>query len=209
MKKYLFTGLVILLPIALTAMIIIFLLDFFTTPFAPMVAAFLKHLQVHYAFTFPSGVETVIARLLALILLCIFVLLLGIFARLFVIRYILQGAYTLLSRIPLIKTILNVSRDVFTAIFSQDGKKAFQKPVLMPFPSKPNYCFAFVAGEVPEECQRKVKEKLVPVFAPTAPHPISGFLFLIPENQIQDVVMTNEQAFKYLVSCGLILPEDE
>ena len=44
-------------------------------------------------------------------------------------------------------------------------------------------------------------------FAPTAPHPISGFLFLVPEKDVHDVEMTNEEVLKFLVSCGMIVPD--
>jgi uncharacterized membrane protein len=44
---------------------------------------------------------------------------------------------------------------------------------------------------------------------PTAPHPISGFLFLVPEKDVYKIDMTNEEALKFLVSCGMIHPGAE
>ena len=203
MKKYFFTGFVILLPAVLTLLIIIFLFDFFTTPFVPLVTELLKTLNL------PEGLNTFIARLIALILLCAFVFLLGIVARWFLIRNLLQAANSILSRIPLVKTIFNVSRDIFSALFVQGDKKVFKRPIMMPFPDHPNYCIGFAAGEVPEECRQNCDEPLVSVFAPTAPHPTSGFLFLVPQKDIREVEMNNEDAVKFLVSCGIILPEKQ
>ena len=65
------------------------------------------------------------------------------------------------------------------------------------------------AGEVAEECQEKVGIPLTTVFAPTAPHPISGFLFMLPTKDVLSVDMNNEETIKFLVSCGMILPESE
>lgn len=203
MKKYFFTGFIILLPSVLTLLIIVFLFDFFTTPFVPLVTEMLKA-----AGTFPAWLGTFIARVIALILLCAFVLVLGCVARWFLIRNLLGWANTIFSRIPVVKTIFNVSRDIFSALFSQDEKKLFKKPIMMPFPAVPNYTIGFLAGEVPEECQKHVQERLVSVFAPTAPHPTSGFLFLVPESDVFDTGMNNEQAVKFLFSCGAIVPED-
>lgn len=80
---------------------------------------------------------------------------------------------------------------------------------MIPFPGRPNHSLGFIAGEVAEECQAKSKTPLVSVFAPTAPHPVSGFLFLVPEKDVLDVNMTNEEVVKFLVSCGMIVPESE
>ncbi len=208
MKKYFFTGFILLLPAALTLFIILFLFDFFTAPFVPIVTELLITLQNYLPFNLPEGLNTFIARILAFILLCIFVLLLGIVARWFLIRNLLQWANSILSRIPLVKTIFVVSRDIFSALFAQGDKKVFKRPIMMPFPSKPNYSIGFIAGEVAEECRQHSPEPLVSVFAPTAPHPTSGFLFLVPQKDIHEIAMTNEDAVKYLVSCGVIVPED-
>lgn len=207
MKKYFFTGFIILLPSVLTLLIIGFLFDFFTTPFVPLVTKLLILAEKHIAFTFPIWLSTFIARVIALVLLCVFVLLLGCIARWFLVRNLLQWANTIFSRIPVVRTIFNVSRDVFSALFSQDEKKVFKGPIMMPFPDVPNYTIGFLAGEVPKECQKHSPKNLVSVFAPTAPHPTSGFLFLVPEKDVFPAGMTNEEAIKYLLSCGAIIPE--
>lgn len=208
MKKYFFTGLVVLLPIALTLMIIFFLIDFFTTPFIPIITQQLEKLQQSLPFTLPENLDRFIAKFIALILLCIFVFVLGVIARWFLVRNLLQGMHAILSRIPILRTVFHVSRDLFASLFSQGKKKAFKKPVMIPFAGPGNYCVGFLAGHAPEECQTKIKESLLSIFTPTAPHPISGFLFLVPEKDVQDIDLSNEDAVKFIVSCGLIVPEN-
>ena len=129
--------------------------------------------------------------------------------QLFVVKNLIVWTNRLIFKIPFIKTVYKVSSDVFAALFSTDGKKAFKRPVMMPFPCRPNFCLGFQAGEVAEECQKLVKEPLVSVFVPTAPHPISGFLFLAPEKDVYPIDMSNEEVVKFLVSCGMIVPEKE
>jgi uncharacterized membrane protein len=208
MKKYFFAGFILLLPSALTLFIIFFLFDFFTTPFVPIVTELLKALQKFLPFALHPDLNTLIARILALILLCVFVLLLGIVARWFLIRNLLQWANKLLSRIPLVKTIFHVSRDLFTALFAQGDKKIFKRPIMVPFPSKPTYSIGFIAGEVAEECQKHSPEPLISIFSPTAPHPTSGFLLLAPKKDTYEIGMTNEDAVKFILSCGVIVPEE-
>lgn len=209
MRKYLITGLVILLPIALTLMVIVFLFDFFTEPFITLVHPLVGLIQAKAHVALPHGITLFLSRLLSLIFLCIFILLLGVVTQLFLVKTIIKWSNAILFRIPLIKTLYKVSRDIFAAFFSVDGKKAFKRPLMIPFPSEPNYCLGFEAGEVTQEIKEKIGVSLVSVFIPTAPHPISGFLFLIPETDAHAVDMTNEDVVKFLVSCGLILPESD
>lgn len=205
MKKYLIAGLIILLPVALTLMVILFLFDLFTEPFINIVGPLVDLIP----YQLPPGFTLFLSRLFSLIFLCIFIFLLGFITQLFVIETLINWGNRVLFRIPFVKTVYKVSRDIFSALFSAEGKKAFKRPVMIPFPGKPNHCLGFEAGEVAEECRQKVKTPLTSVFVPTAPHPISGFLFLIPEQDIHSVDMTNEEVVKFLVSCGMILPESE
>lgn len=208
MKKYLLTGLILLLPIVLTYLVIRFLFDLFTTPFLNIVNDFLHWASHNVPITPSPGMDLFISRLLALILLTLVIFFLGIVARWFFFKNLFGWTHKILSKIPLIKTVYQVSKDCVSALISTDGKKAFKKTLLFPFPSFSTFGLGLEAGEVAKEIQEKVKEPLVSVFAPTAPHPIGGFLLLIPKKDLHYIDMTNEEAFKYLVSCGLIQPEE-
>lgn len=209
MKKYFVTGLIIALPAVLTAMVIFFLFDLFTAPFVTVVGYFVDFLQNKLHFTLPQGFTLFFSRIFSLIFLGIFILFLGMVTQWFLVKSLLTWGDRVMIRIPFIRSVYRVTRDIFSALFSTEGKKAFKRPVMIPFPSRPNYCLAFEAGEVAAECQEKVPTKLISVFAPTAPHPVSGFLFLAPEEDVRAVDMTNEEVVKFLVSCGMILPESD
>ncbi len=206
MKKYFLTGLILLMPIALTLLIVLFLIDFFTTPFLSLVSSMLHSLEELFHFHLPHALTLPLARILALLLLCLFILALGAFARWFFFKSVLEFGDRIISKIPFIKTVYKVSRDIFKALFSPDGKKAFKHPVIIPFPFAPSYALGFQAGEVAEEIQSKIKEPLQSIFMPTAPHPISGFLFFVPAKDAHQIALSNEEAVKFLVSCGIIHP---
>ncbi len=205
MKKYLLTGVVILLPVAFTIMIITFLFDFFTEPFLHVVGPLIDMIPI----SLPHEAALFLARILSLLFLIAFIFLLGFLVQLFLVKTLMNWMNEILYKIPFIKTIYRVSRDVFSALFSTDGKKAFKRPVRIPFPGKPTYGIGFEAGAAASECQEKVKTPLTGVFCPTAPHPISGFFFLIPTSDVQPLDMSNEEALKFLVSCGMIVPESD
>jgi uncharacterized membrane protein len=209
MKKYLITGIVILMPVALTVMIIFFLLDLFTNPFVNIVGHLFDLIQKHFSFTLSKGSALFISRLLVMILLICFIFILGIVARWFLVKNMISATHQLIARIPIVNSVYKISREIISALFSFDGKKAFHYPVLLPFPKDPLFCIGFSAGQVAEECQEKVGTPLISIFAPTAPHPISGFLFLVPQKEVHPLDMTNEEALKFLVSCGLIYPMSE
>ncbi len=207
MKKHFLTGLALLMPLVLTLMIVIFLFQLFTTPFIAPVQALLTWAQEKFSIPLPPGSHLLFVRLIALFLLILLVFLLGIFARHVLLKHLIQWGHQLVYRIPLIRGIYKMSRDVFSALFSPDGKKAFHEPVLLPFPGKPNFCMGFRVGEVAKECQEQATQPLATVFAPTAPHPISGFILFIPQKDLLPLSITNEEAVKFIVSCGMILPE--
>lgn len=207
MKKYFLTGLVIFLPAAVTLILIIFLFHFFTAPFVPIVTNLFDKLEPILNIKLPEWLNLFFSQVIALILLVIFVFLLGAVTQWFLIRHLLYAANALMERIPLMKSIFKISKDILSALFSPNGKKAFEKPVLVPFPATPDYSIAFLTGDAPRECQEKANNPLVAVFCPTAPHPISGFLLLVKKEHVHDIDMTNEDAVKFLVSCGIITPK--
>src|SRR5690606_9986208 len=138
------------------------------------------------------------------LLLCLLILLLGFVTQTLLVQSAIAGLHKAMGRIPFVKTIYKISVDIFSALFSADGKQAFKQPVMIPFPAPPNFSLGLVCGEVAEEIQSKIDRPLIAVFMPTAPHPISGFLFLVPQNEVCFPDMSKEEVVKFLVSCGTI-----
>jgi uncharacterized membrane protein len=207
MKKYLLAGLIILIPFTLTFFLIVFLIDFFTEPFIEATTHFFEMVQKKRSWMISHESLRIIARISVLIALCIFILFLGFVARWFFFSSLISFTNKLFSKIPIVKSIYKVCKEVVSALFSNGGRTAFKNTTLVSFPSPKSYSVGFVSGEVPAACQKMVKEKLVSVIILTAPHPISGFLMLVPEKDLHKITMTNEEAIKYIVSCGLLIPE--
>src|SRR3989339_313941 len=101
MKKYLITGLIILLPLVLTIFVVVFLFDLFTAPFVTIVSAALSYLP----YILPHWVVTLLSRLIGLVLLCILPFVLGVIARHFFLKHIIDWTNRILARIPLVKTV--------------------------------------------------------------------------------------------------------
>jgi uncharacterized membrane protein len=209
MKKYLIAGLIILLPLILTIMIFMFLIDLFTSPFLNMVSTFLIKFKTAIPLLNNPTVAKFTSRVLIIIILVMFIFLLGVITRWFFFNAIINFTNKILNKIPFVKSIYNSLKDIFSSFLSKNGRKAFKNTILIPFPTKESYCIGFESGDVPKECQDKVDKKLKPIFLPTAPHPISGYMFFVFDDETHKIDMKNEDAVRYTVSCGLILPGDE
>lgn len=201
MKKYLLTGFVILLPLALTIAFIAFLVNLLTGPFVGIVSTLLSPL--HIVFKEHSTILLRTSQLVVLIFLFLFTIGLGYCARLFKPMTILD--YILL-RIPFINTVYKTTSDLIKNVFASE-KNAFKQVVMVPFPKPGMFVLGFVAREAPPNCSEAVNQELVSVFIPTTPNPTTGFVLMYKKSDLIFVDMSANDAVKYIVSLGLIIPE--
>jgi len=208
MKKYFITGLVLLLPLALTAAIVLFIINIFTDPFVGVVSGFLDRyalLQQGFLFLEPGSVRIYVSKLLILALLFFFTVFLGWLTRWMIIHYFIRFGDTIFHRIPFVRTIYKTSQDVIKTIFGSTTK-SFKQVALVPFPNKETYAMGLVTREDIASFAKTKKNNLVAVFVPTTPNPTSGFLMMYDPADLVYLEMSVEDAFKYIISCGVILP---
>ncbi len=204
MKKHFITGLVILLPLAITIAVVVFLVNVLTEPFVGIVSAIFTHLNI-----FPSAspeVITNISKLMILVLLFLFTVGLGMVTRYFLVHAFFGLGDKILHRIPLINTVYKTTQDIIRTLFVSD-KNAFKQVVMVPFPRPDVFVLGLIARESPAACSAAAGENLVSVFVPTTPNPTTGFLLMFKREELVDVDMKPEDAIKYIVSCGVIIPE--
>jgi uncharacterized membrane protein len=63
-----------------------------------------------------------------------------------------------------------------------------------------------VTGETHGEVREKAGETVINVFVPTTPNPTSGFLILVPREQVVDLTMTVAEGMKMAISGGTVVP---
>lgn len=210
MKKFFVTGLVILLPLAITIAIILFLVNFFTEPFLQFVSS------CFYSWNlFPNGFillsqEHIIHFISqALILLMLFgaTVLLGMLARWLFITSFIKVCDKILHKIPVVNTVYKTSQDIIKTVFASD-KNSFKQVVMVPFPHPGVHVIGLIARESPHACCSATSEELISVLVPTTPNPTTGFLLMFRKEELIYIDMKPEDAIKYIVSCGVILPEN-
>lgn len=204
MKKYLSTGFMILLPIALTIWIFTYLLNIFTTPLYKIVEKGIIWYEQKQGLSLLNH-EIVVAfssRFIAFFLTLFLVFFLGFVGRRFFFTSLIDLANYLMLRIPVVKTIYRLTKDITNAMFSTDTK-TFKETVLLPFPSDETQGIGFITGNVPEALKKAVADLDVAIFIPTAPHPISGYMLFASNKTLHKLDISTEETFKFLISCGV------
>jgi uncharacterized membrane protein len=110
------------------------------------------------------------------------------------------------ANIPLVRPVYTSVRQIITA-FSGQRRNVFESVAMIEYPRKGIYAIGFVTGRGAGEVQEKTSREVVTFFLPTTPNPTSGFLLLIPREELTPLDMTVEEAMKLIISAGVVIPE--
>jgi uncharacterized membrane protein len=132
----------------------------------------------------------------------------GVLARNFVGRSLLHWWEGFLGRIPIVRSIYASVKQVSDTMLSPKGN-AFRKVVLVEFPQAGHWTLAFVVGEPSPQMRAGLEGEFVTVYVPTAPNPTSGYVLLMPAARVREVDITVDDALKFHVSLGVVIPTDD
>jgi len=141
------------------------------------------------------------AFVLAVVLVC----LVGLAARNYFGKRMIEWADTIIMHIPLLNKIYGATKQVNDALVT-GNKNSFKTVVLIQFPHPGSYSLGFLTSE-DAEIRVNPDEKLVCVFVPTTPNPTSGFLMLVPDTKVTRLKMSVADGLKYIISLGALAPE--
>jgi uncharacterized membrane protein len=186
-RKSFFAGLVVVVPAAASIAILVGLFNWLTS------------------FLLPVPNPTFVHRLIALLIFAALVTATGWVTRLVIGRRLVTIVESIIARVPLLNRIYAFVRDVSNTMFT--GKKsAFQRVVLVEFPRLGSYSIGFVTSETEGEAQAVTRASVVNVFVPTTPNPTSGFLILVPREQLMPLTMSVADGMKMVISGGAVTP---
>ncbi len=131
---------------------------------------------------------------------------LGVLARYYIGKQMIEWLDTAMMSVPLLNKFYGAIKQVNEA-FAGD-KNSFKTVVLVEFPRPGSYSVGFITGDRQGEVQQKAGRNLVSVFIPTTPNPTSGFLILVPEEKVTKLDMSVADGIKYIVSLGSIAPNE-
>ena len=183
-KKYLITGLFVILPVWATYYVLTALLGIIDGVLADIPAYFLGH-------RIPG---------LGIITLILFVLTVGVLFTNYLGSQIVRWSDELLHKVPLVRGVYFTVKQVMET-FSM--KQQFHGVALVEYPRKGCYSIGFMTGDVQGEAL-KLNGRFVTVFVPTTPNPTAGFLLILPEAEVTKLDMSVEEGMKFIISLGLV-----
>jgi uncharacterized membrane protein len=142
----------------------------------------------------------------ALVLAVFLIGLIGLIARNYFGKKLIEWADMAFMRIPLLNKIYAATKQVNDA-FSSSNKTSFRTVVLIEYPRAGVYSIGFLTSDQQEEVESRLGRRILCVFVPTTPNPTGGFLLLVPAEQVIKLDMTVADGIKYVISLGSIVPE--
>ncbi|MET0210890.1 MAG: DUF502 domain-containing protein [Burkholderiaceae bacterium] len=209
MRKYIITGLLVWLPLAITIWVLLWVLGMIDGVFMAIVATVRAVLPVS-THAWLTGLHDIPG--LGVIVLVGGLMLTGMFVTNIFGQWWLRQWDRLLYKIPIVKSIYSSVKQVSDTLFSTSGN-AFREAVLVPYPHPHSWTIAFVtgkpAGEVAQQLQTlsgAPEEEHVSLYVPTTPNPTSGFFLMMPRTQLRPLAMSVDEALKYIISMGVVAP---
>lgn len=202
-----FTGLAVVLP-AVVSVAVIFWLFFTISGVTDVLLIFIPRKYTHESLGGEPGAGAMhwYWSLVALLVAILLTSTVGVLARNYFGKKLIQWFDSSLFRVPILNKIYGAIKQVNEA-FTSGSKTAFKTVVMVEFPHPGMRSVGFLTSEVQEEIQQKTNEKMVCVFIPTTPNPTSGFLVLVPESRVTRLEMSVAEGIKFIVSLGAISPE--
>ncbi len=184
------SGLLVLVPIAVTIFVIRFMVGVLASIGRPVLMIWMDEV--------PQLAVDALAFLMALVL----IYGVGLFATHITGRRLVKFGENMLLKLPLVKSIYGASKNVVDA-FSKDAHTTYEAVALVEFPRRGARAIGFVMGSMLNNDGVMIYR----VYVPTAPNPTSGFLLLLPENEVEFTDMPVETALKTILSGGSLGPD--
>jgi len=193
-KSYFITGLLVVVPLYITIYIFTLIVGFMDGAYhlLPEVLQPDKYLP----FQVPG---------LGVLITLTGILIAGVITQNFMGRWLLHLAEKILMKVPVVRIVYNASKQFMETFFAKEHE-GFRKVALVEFPCKGIWSLGFLTGKVCEELQKKTPEEMLNVFLPTTPNPTSGYYAIIPKREVILLDMSIEDAFKVIMTGGMISP---
>jgi uncharacterized membrane protein len=201
LKNDLIAGLLVVIPLATTIWLSItianWVIDFLTrvpkqiNPFDSLDPILTNLLNLGVGLTVPLA----------------FIMIIGLMARNIFGRWILEVGEKILQAIPLAGTVYKTLKQILESLL-KDSKSKFSRVVMVEYPRRGIWTIGFVTGKVSSKIQTHLSQPMISVFIPTTPNPTSGWYAILPEDEVVTLSISIEDAFKVLISGGIVSPSD-
>ena len=195
MRKYFITGLLILVPLAITAWV----LNLVISTMDQSLLLVPKRWQPEELFGYHiPGLGTILTVLIVFVT--------GLLTSNLVGNYVVRMWERVVRRIPIVNSLYSSVKQVSDTLFSSSGN-AFRKAVLVPYPHPNSWTIAFLTGVPGGDVKNHLWGDYVSIYVPTTPNPTSGFFLMMARADVIELDMSVDAALKYIVSMGVVAPE--
>ena len=111
----------------------------------------------------------------------------------------------MVSHIPIISSLHSAVKQLIETFFNQDSS-AFKKVLMIQYPRPGLWTLAFQSNDAADEINSKSGLDMVSIFVPTSPNPTSGFVLLVPKNDVIEMDMSVEDGLRMIMSLGVVQP---
>jgi uncharacterized membrane protein len=196
-RRYFFTGLVILAPAVITVWITIWFISFFDSWVKPLIP---------YAYN-PDNYVPIKIPGTGLLFALIIITVAGALGANLVGRTVLGWWDQIVQRTPVVRSIYKSSKQIFETIFSEKGT-SFKQVCLVEWPRRDAWTVAFISKEIDgSQIGYEKGRKFYSIYVSTTPNPTSGYVFFAPEKDVRILDMSVEDGLKLVISMGLIIPD--
>jgi uncharacterized membrane protein len=133
----------------------------------------------------------------------ILLILLGFMATHVLGRRIIEAIELLILRIPLMAQLYTAVKQALESFKNMKANAPFKRVVYVAYPSEGCFLVGFVTGQIWDEA---LGHEMTSVFLPTSPNPLTGFVVAIPSEKVIESGLSLEQATKIIMSAGLVAP---
>jgi uncharacterized membrane protein len=197
LKNDLIAGLLVVIPLAttiwLTITVAIWVINFLT--------------QIPKQLNPFQGMHPILVNMLnllvGLMVPLLSILFIGLMARNIAGRWLLDVGERLLQAIPLAGQVYKTLKQLLETLLKDTNGK-FRRVVLVEYPRRDMWAIAFVTGTISNEIQSQMSRPMLSIFVPTTPNPTTGWYAVVPEEEVINLSISIEDAFKIVVSGGIV-----
>ena len=195
LRNYFISGLLFWIPLALSVLLIKFFLEIVNN-LVP--TRLLPESLLNLDTTIPGS---------GIVLVILVILITGALVTNILGRKLLDLWERALNKIPGFRNIYNALKKISSTVLNTSSE-SFRKAFLIQYPSKGIWVIAFQSGDYKGEVESIIGKDVINLFVPTTPNPTSGFFVMIPRKDAVELQMSVEEAFKLVISAGVVTPEN-
>lgn len=194
LRNYFISGLLFWIPLGLSIVVIKFFLELVD---GLIPAQYLPENLLELEMPIPGS---------GLVLVLVIILITGALVSNYLGRKLLKTWEKLLNKIPGFRGLYNALKQLSDTIFSTNSN-SFKKALLIEYPRKGLWTIAFQTGDYHGEVEEKIGQEIINIYVPTTPNPTSGFFIMLPKDDVIELDMSVDEAFKLIISTGVVTPK--